>query len=92
MIHQPICSAARGALLHPLVLLIVGLVSWPLEWEGIRELIDSARAASPRLADRQVHALGYYEEIIGGSNGGRLQWAACRQLRNSAPGIPSRDP
>ncbi len=38
MIHQPICSAARAALLHPLVLLIVGLVSWPADWDGIPHL------------------------------------------------------
>ncbi len=71
MIHQPICSAARAAMLHPLVLLIVGLVSWPADWYGIHTLVDSARSSGPRPGDREAHAVGYYEEIIGGANGGR---------------------
>ena len=73
MIHQSICSAARAALLHPLMLLIVGLVSWPADWYGIHALLESARSTGPRLGDREAHAVGYYEEIIGGANGGRPQ-------------------
>ena len=66
MIHQPACSAARAALLHPLVLLIVGLVSWPAEWDGIHAVLDSARSPGPRIAEREAHVVGYYESIIGG--------------------------
>ena len=68
MIHQPACSAAaRAALLHPLLLLIVGLVSWPTDWDRIHAVIDSARSPGPRIAEREAHSLGYYETIIGAS-------------------------
>jgi hypothetical protein len=68
MIHQPACSAARAAvfLLHPLALLIVGLVSWPADWDGIHAVLDSARSAGPSIADREDHVLGYYDWIISG--------------------------
>ncbi len=67
MIHQTACSAAvRAALLHPLVLLVVGLVSWPADWDRIHAVLDSARSAGPRAAEREAHVLGYYESIVGG--------------------------
>jgi hypothetical protein len=67
MIDQPACTAAaRAALLHPLVLLIVGLVSWPDQWDGIQAVLDSARSPGPKVAEREARAVGYYETIIGG--------------------------
>ena len=36
MIHQSTCAAAaRAAVLHPLLLLVVGLVSWPADWDRV---------------------------------------------------------
>jgi hypothetical protein len=69
MIHQPACSAARGAVLHPLVLLMIGLVSWPADWDGIHTLLDSARSSGLNVAQREAHVVGYYQSIIGGPNG-----------------------
>ena len=69
MISQPTCAAARAALLHPLLLLFVGLVSWPDEWDTIRTVLDSARSPEPNHTSRDGHAAGYYVELIGGRDG-----------------------
>jgi hypothetical protein len=80
MIHQPAFSAARAALLHPLVLLIVGLMSWPEGWDKLHGLVEIARSPGPRSADREVRAVGYYEEIIEGSNSGRPEgWIGFKE-------------
>jgi hypothetical protein len=62
-------TAACAALLHPLALLLVGLVSWPAEWDPIATVLESARSPEPNRAGRESHATGYYEELIGGADG-----------------------
>jgi hypothetical protein len=70
MIAEPTCAGmARAALLHPLVLLLVGLVSWPTDWDKIRTVITSARSPQPNHARRDSHATGYYQELIEGADG-----------------------
>jgi hypothetical protein len=64
-------APARAALLHPLVLLVVGLVSWPADWDKIRTLLDSARSPEPNQAGREGQAAGYYVGIIGGGDAPR---------------------
>jgi hypothetical protein len=61
--------AARAALLHPLLLLVAGLVTWPLEWDGVRAVLDCARSPEPGPAEREARAVGYYVDLIEGSNG-----------------------
>ena len=67
MIPQPAYTVARPALslLHPLVLLVVGLVSWPAEWDAFHAVLDSIRSSRPRASERETNVLGYYESIIG---------------------------
>jgi hypothetical protein len=64
MSTEPTCAAAaRAPLLHPLLLLAVGLISWSVPCDGLRTLLDSARAPESSRAG------GYYEFLIGGNDG-----------------------
>ena len=47
MIHQSACWAARAALLQPLILLIVGSISWPSGWDTVHAVIQSVRSPGP---------------------------------------------
>ena len=70
MIHQSTCTlAARAAVLNPLLLLVVGMVSWPAEWDCVHAVLDCARSPEPSPADRESHAVGYYVDLIEGSSG-----------------------
>jgi hypothetical protein len=72
MIQQPTCAlAARVALLHPLLLLVAGLVTWPPHWDGVRAIVDCARSPEPGPAEREGRAYNYYVELIEGSSGSR---------------------
>jgi hypothetical protein len=62
-------ATARAAWFHPLILLAVGLVSWPDDWETIHTWLDSARSPETSPASREGHAVGYYGELIGGTRG-----------------------
>ena len=86
MIPQPTCAAtARAALLHPLLLLVVGVVAWPQDWDTIRTVLDSARSPEPNPADRQGHAAGYYVGLIGGSDGPIRSHSELSSLLTSKP-------
>ena len=61
--------AARAALLHPLLLLVAGLVTWPADWDGVRAVLDCTRSPEPGPAEREARAVGYYLELIEGSAG-----------------------
>jgi hypothetical protein len=73
MIHQPTCNAvARAAVLHPLLLLVAGVVSWPAEWDCVHAVLDCARSPEPGPSDRDAHAVeDYYEKLINGTSGSR---------------------
>ena len=88
MIHQPACSAAaRAALLHPLVLLIVGLVSWPAEWDGVHTVLEARDRPGRVPADREAHVRGLLRGDLGvteepeppaaGTSTCRPDWPAC---------------
>lgn len=71
MIQQSTCAvASRFAMLHPLVLLVAGLISWPPQWAGVRAVVDGLRSPEAGSADRDGRAVGYYVELIEGSGGG----------------------
>jgi hypothetical protein len=60
---------ARIGILQMILLLALILFPWPLDWDTVRSLIDSARSPDPNRADRDVQIAGYYEELIGGNEG-----------------------
>jgi hypothetical protein len=62
-------ATARAAWFHPLVLLVLGLISWPDEWDTIHTWLDSARSPETSPGSRERHAVGYYGELIGGTRG-----------------------
>jgi hypothetical protein len=62
-------ATARINMLLSLVLLVVGVVPWPQGWAGVRAVVDSARSPELNRAERDVHAAGYYEGLIGGRDG-----------------------
>jgi hypothetical protein len=62
-------ASARMTLLMSAALLVVGFLPWPQGWAGVRAVIDSARSPELNRAEREVHAAGYYEGLIGGGDG-----------------------
>lgn len=55
--------------LQSIVLLAVGLLPWSDRWTNLRSVIASARSPELNRAEREVHAAGYYEGLIGGADG-----------------------
>ena len=62
-------ATTRIGMLQSLVLLVLGLVPWPADWDKVRGVVDSARSPELNRAEREGHAAGYYEGLIGGSDG-----------------------
>ena len=62
-------AAARINMLLSVALLVVGFVPWPQSWASVRALVDSARSPELNRAEREAHAGGYYEGLIGGGDG-----------------------
>src|SRR5262249_48350837 len=62
-------ASARMTMLMSAALLVVGFVPWPQRWAGVRAVIDSARSPELNRAEREAHAAGYYEGLIGGGDG-----------------------
>ncbi len=71
MVTNPATSvaSARLVLLQSCLLLGVALVPWPEKWVSLRSVIASARSPELNRAEREVHAAGYYEGLIGGGDG-----------------------
>jgi len=53
-------------MLQCILLLTATIVPWPVDWEKLRSMIDSARSPEFNRAEREGHAAGYYEGLIGG--------------------------
>lgn len=68
-IHPTSVRAARLMLFQSLVLLTAALLPWPEGWCTLRALIASTRSPELNRAEREVHAAGYYEGLIGGDEG-----------------------
>ncbi|MBV8308865.1 MAG: SGNH/GDSL hydrolase family protein [Planctomycetaceae bacterium] len=62
-------QSARITLAGSLLLLAVAAVPWPQRWMTLRSVIASARSPELNRAEREIHAAGYYEGLIGGSGG-----------------------
>jgi len=61
-------ATARLGILKSLALLVLGLLPWPPDWGRLRDVVDSARSPELNRADRDGHAAGYYEGLIGGGH------------------------
>ena len=61
--------AARLMVLPSTALLAIALLPWPERWTTVRSVIASARSPELNRAEREVHAAGYYEGLIGGGEG-----------------------
>jgi hypothetical protein len=63
-----IASMRIGAM-KSVFLLVVALVPWPENWDTICNFVDSARSSESIRDGRDGHTMGYYESLIGGSDG-----------------------
>jgi hypothetical protein len=61
--------AARITLLQSLVLLATAVLPWPERWTTLRSVLASVRSPELNRAEREIHAAGYYEGLIGGAGG-----------------------
>ncbi|HMF35965.1 MAG TPA: hypothetical protein VKF17_04970, partial [Isosphaeraceae bacterium] len=70
-------ASARLVMLQSLLLLGGAVVPWPERWASLRSVIASARSPELNRAEREVHAAGYYEGLIGddGPEGARGELA-----------------
>jgi GDSL-like Lipase/Acylhydrolase family len=71
---------ARIDLMQTILLLAISLLPCPSEWDTVRSMIDSARSPELNRAEREGHIAGYYEDLIGGSEG-RESWQGEPSLR-----------
>ena len=71
---------ARIGILQMVLLLALSLWPWPPDWDTVRSLIDSARSPEPNRAEREGQIPGYYEGLIGGSEGQEI-WQGEPSLR-----------
>jgi hypothetical protein len=90
MMQQPTCaSVARAALLHPILLLIIGLITWPAQWDCVRTVVGCMRSPDPSPTERDGHATesnsdDYYVKLIEGSGrsgtAGPVGWIKFREV------------
>jgi len=62
-------AGVRIGILKSVMLLVVALVPWPDDWDMVCNFVDSARSPESNRLDRDGHAMGYYESLIGGGDG-----------------------
>jgi hypothetical protein len=62
-------QSARLTFWGSLLLLAVALVPWPEQWTILHSVIASARSPELNRAERELHAAGYYEGLIGSGDG-----------------------
>ena len=60
--------APESALFNRSLLLVVAFLPWPPRWDRVRGAVDSARSPELNRAEREGHAAGYYEGLIGGNS------------------------
>jgi hypothetical protein len=61
--------SARITLAGSLLLLAVAVIPWPKQWTILHLVIASARSPELNRAERDIHAAGYYEGLIGSGEG-----------------------
>ncbi len=59
-------AVTRAGMLQCILLLLATTVPWPADWDKLRSMIDSTRSPEFNRAEREGHAAGYYEGLIGG--------------------------
>jgi hypothetical protein len=59
-------AVTRAGMLQCLLLLGATIIPWPADWDRLRSMIDSTRSPEFNRAEREGHAAGYYEGLIGG--------------------------
>jgi hypothetical protein len=62
-------ARVRIGIVQSFALLAVASLPWPVCWERVRGAVDSARSPEMNRAERESHAAGYYEGLIGGHDG-----------------------
>jgi GDSL-like Lipase/Acylhydrolase family len=62
-------TAARIGIVKSLALLAIGLLPWPVDWDKVRDVIDSVRSPELNRAEREGQAYGYYDGLIGVRHG-----------------------
>ncbi len=73
-------ATARIGMVQTLLVLGLSLCPWPIDWDRVRSVIDSARSPELNRAERDGHGAGYYEDLIGGSDGQEI-WPGEPSLR-----------
>ncbi|QEH37732.1 hypothetical protein OJF2_63230 [Aquisphaera giovannonii] len=58
----------RMIFLQGVALLAIALIPLPAGWTRLRAAVDSARSPELNRAEREAHAAGYYEGLIGGGD------------------------
>ena len=86
-------ATARIGIINALFLLALGLLPWPSDWDKVRDVIDSVRSPELNRAERDGHAAGYYEGLIGGRDGADLSRgdASQRLIGNPSGWVPFKD-
>jgi hypothetical protein len=64
-----VVGVRTGILIKSVMLLVVALIPWPDDWDMVCNFVDSARSPESSRHDRDGHAMGYYESLIGGADG-----------------------
>ena len=62
-------AKTRAGMLQTIALLAAASLPLPTCWERVRGAVDSARSPELNRAERENHAAGYYEGLIGGRDG-----------------------
>ena len=83
-------ATARTGIVRSLALLAVGLLPWPTDWDRVRDVVDSVRSPELNRAERDGHAEGYYEGLIGGREGSDSSRVAASQrlIGNPSDRVP----
>jgi hypothetical protein len=61
-------ATSRFGIAQSLLLLIAALIPWPVDWDKLRSMVDSARSPELTRTEREGPA-GYYEGLLGGVDG-----------------------
>jgi GDSL-like Lipase/Acylhydrolase family len=86
-------TTARFGIIKALALLALGLVPWPADWDKVRDVVDSVRSPELNRAERDGHAGGYYEGLIGGREASDLSRgdSSQRLIGNPSGWVPFKE-
>jgi hypothetical protein len=78
-------ATARIGIINSVALLALGLLPWPADWNKVRDVVDSVRSPELNRAERDGHAAGYYEGLIGGRDSAEYSRGESSQRLIGAP-------